>query len=284
MQLSIRTIPHGSSEYRSAVDLREKTLRIPLGLTFSKDELAQEKDHVHFGAYLGDKIIATAMLVSEGSCCKIQRVAVRADFQNQGVGSKLLLQIEREAKNRGFTTIYCSARDQAVQFYEKHGYIRESAYFVEDSIPHAMMRKLLALDMAVSSVEEKAFIGTELGRFNRQALGLAEDSKSAPLNFVIKDKDRIVAGIVSNIYWKVLHVEQLFVDESFRKHRLGSFLLSKVEREAEFKGAKLVHLDTFDFQAKDFYLKLGYKIFGTLDNCPWPGHQRFYLKKVLPSS
>jgi hypothetical protein len=63
---------------------------------------------------------------------------------------------------------------------------------------------------------------------------------------------------------------------------LSSFLLNKVETEAKAMGARLAHLDTFDFQAKDFYLKHGYKIFGVLDDCP-PGHKRFYLKKVLKS-
>ncbi len=59
-------------------------------------------------------------------------------------------------------------------------------------------------------------------------------------------------------------------------------MLNKVEAEAKSIGAKLIHLDTFDFQAKDFYLKYGYKIFGVLNNCP-PGHERYYMKKTLDS-
>lgn len=46
------------------------------------------------------------------------------------------------------------------------------------------------------------------------------------------------------------------------------------------KGGKLVHLDTFDFQAKDFYLKNGYEVFGVLEDCP-KGHKRYYLKKNI---
>jgi ADP-ribose pyrophosphatase YjhB (NUDIX family) len=42
-------------------------------------------------------------------------------------------------------------------------------------------------------------------------------------------------------------------------------------------------LDTFDFQAKDFYLKHGYDIFGVLGNCP-PGHERYYMRKNLNDS
>jgi hypothetical protein len=39
-------------------------------------------------------------------------------------------------------------------------------------------------------------------------------------------------------------------------------------------------LDTFDFQARGFYERNGYELFGTLDDCP-PGHKRYYLKKAL---
>ena len=56
--------------------------------------------------------------------------------------------------------------------------------------------------------------------------------------------------------------------------------MKKVEDEAKDIGATLSHTDTFDFQAKDFYLKQGYTIFGELADCP-PGHTRFYLKKAL---
>lgn len=57
--------------------------------------------------------------------------------------------------------------------------------------------------------------------------------------------------------------------------------MEKVEKEAEVLGAGMAQTDTFDFQAKDFYLKRGYEIFGELENSPRPGHKRFYLKKTL---
>ncbi|HAU2019560.1 TPA: GNAT family N-acetyltransferase, partial [Legionella pneumophila] len=100
-------------------------------------------------------------------------------------------------------------------------------------------------------------------------------------NYVIKENNEVVAGINAKMYmWGILFIDILFIAESHRKKQLGTYLLCKVEDEAKKAGATLVHLDTFDFQAKDFYLKHGYEIFGVLDNCP-PGHQRFYLKKTL---
>jgi hypothetical protein len=46
-------------------------------------------------------------------------------------------------------------------------------------------------------------------------------------------------------------------------------------------GAAMIHLDTFDFQAKGFYLKQGYAIFSTLENSPVQGCNRYYLQKKL---
>lgn len=60
----------------------------------------------------------------------------------------------------------------------------------------------------------------------------------------------------------------------------GSILLNTVENEAKAMGGYLSILDTFDFQAKDFYLKHGYQIYAELDNYP-PGHKSFSMKKSL---
>jgi GNAT superfamily N-acetyltransferase len=100
-------------------------------------------------------------------------------------------------------------------------------------------------------------------------------------DFVIKDNGNIIAGIRSCFYLgKCLVINNLFVDENHRHKGLGSLLLNKLETEAKSMGAKLIHLDTFDFQAKDFYVKQGYEIFGVLEDCP-PDHKRYYMKKVL---
>jgi hypothetical protein len=57
-------------------------------------------------------------------------------------------------------------------------------------------------------------------------------------------------------------------------------IFDATQDEAEFVDNSLAHLDTFDFQAKDFYLKYGYEIFGILDDC-LKGLKRYYLKKAL---
>ena len=91
----------------------------------------------------------------------------------------------------------------------------------------------------------------------------------------------IVAGICGLIYgWKILYIDVLYVDENYRRQNLGGILLDHLEEEGRKMGCKMAHLDTFDFQAKDFYIKKGYQIFGVLKDCP-KGHERYYLQKHL---
>jgi hypothetical protein len=53
-----------------------------------------------------------------------------------------------------------------------------------------------------------------------------------------------------------------------------------IEGAAEERGCERAHLDTFSYQARPFYEKLGYRVFGELEDYP-PGHTRFFLRKQL---
>lgn len=79
-----------------------------------------------------------------------------------------------------------------------------------------------------------------------------------------------------------LHVSVVWVDESHRKLGVGSTLVRAIEAEALRLGCHSAYLDTFSYQARPFYEKLGYAVFGVLDDYP-PGHQRYYMRKRLAS-
>jgi GNAT superfamily N-acetyltransferase len=73
----------------------------------------------------------------------------------------------------------------------------------------------------------------------------------------------------------------LWVSETVRGSGYGTALMQAAEREAVRRGVRNIFLNTFSFQAVDFYLKLGYTIFGELEDFP-PGHKRVFLQKKLP--
>ncbi|MEW7277526.1 GNAT family N-acetyltransferase [Aquimarina sp. 2201CG1-2-11] len=103
-----------------------------------------------------------------------------------------------------------------------------------------------------------------------------------PLEFVAIDKNGTeVGGILSGIgYWNGLEIKILWVKENFRNKGLGTRLLRHVESIAKNKGATISILDTFDFQAENFYVKNGYIEIGKIDNFP-EGHKRIYFSKRL---
>ena len=147
------------------------------------------------------------------------------------------------------------------------------------------MHELNALyELAISTEEECEYISDEIMHFNAREVPFTQKETPIFKRYVIKDNNQVIAGINAIIYhWGILFIDEIFVSEAYRHKKFGSYLIRKVEAEAIELGATLSHTDTFDFQAKDFYIKQGYKIFGVLEDCP-KDHKRFYLSKVLHST
>lgn len=142
-----------------------------------------------------------------------------------------------------------------------------------------MNKNLSPYHLCSATSEEAEILNERIDIFNSKQLsfqGKVEDLR----NYVIKDKENIIAGIRICLYLnECMFISVLFVDERYRGKGLGTWLLTHVEEKAKSLGIKLAHLDTFDF-SKDFYLTQGYEVFGVLDDCP-KGHKRYYLKKCL---
>ncbi len=77
-----------------------------------------------------------------------------------------------------------------------------------------------------------------------------------------------------------LKVELIYLPEQLRGKGMGSRLMKQAEEEALRRGCRGVFLDTFDFQARGFYEKLGYSVYGVLTDFP-PGHSVFSMQKTL---
>lgn len=128
---------------------------------------------------------------------------------------------------------------------------------------------------------DKEYIIDKLVEYNLSKIEAEQTELFIDLSKKIVEEGNIVAGIIAKMYcWNVVYIDTLWVDSECRGNGIGSRLLSLVEGDARSHGAKLIHLDTFDFQAKGFYEKYGYTVFGKLKDCP-KNHCRYYLKKSL---
>ena len=114
--------------------------------------------------------------------------------------------------------------------------------------------------------------------FNFQRVG---EYRFAPLAAVAHDAaGELIGGAGGSIGLGWLHVDVMWIAESYRGRDLGSQLLRRLEEMASERGARRAHVETTSFQALDFYRKHGYAVFGQLEDFP-EGHTYFYLKKDL---
>ncbi|WP_294306219.1 GNAT family N-acetyltransferase [Pseudobutyrivibrio sp.] len=108
-----------------------------------------------------------------------------------------------------------------------------------------------------------------------------EESKNVPLGIFYEDaQGKKLAGLTGETFGNWLCIHYLFVEEHMRKEGVGSKLLLAAEEEARNRGCKYAFVDTFSFQAPDFYTKHGYNEVFTLNDYPYTG-KRFYYTKEL---
>lgn len=138
----MKFIDHGSPEYKAMVDLRMEILRKPLGLSFTEEELAKEKNDILLGAFEDDKLVACCMLTKiSDETCKLRQMAVSQKMQRNGIGAALMHFAENVARDAGYRSMIMNARKTAQGFYEKLGYKADGKEFIEVTIPHYEMRK-----------------------------------------------------------------------------------------------------------------------------------------------
>jgi GNAT superfamily N-acetyltransferase len=89
-----------------------------------------------------------------------------------------------------------------------------------------------------------------------------------------------VAGLVGHTYHGWLHVSCLWTSEAYRNRGIGTELMDRAEAEAHQRGCHHAHLTTLEFQARTFYERRGYSVFGVLDDYPRP-YKRYFMQKEL---
>ena len=109
----------------------------------------------------------------------------------------------------------------------------------------------------------------------------AGPSGARPLAVLVRDDDqRVVGGLWAWTAYGWLSIELLFLPADLRGRDLGTQVMRRAEEEARRRGCREAWLDTFGFQARGFYERLGYETFGQLDGYP-QGYARYFMRKAL---
>lgn len=142
--IEFKEIKVGTDEYEQMVDLRHRILRVPIGLTLTKEELVDDKDHILLGVFLSEnkRLIGCCVLTeSDEKVVQLRQMSVEEAYQRKGLGAQLVKYAEQVAQEHNYTWMELHARQTAIDFYKKLGYSIESDIFTEVGIPHVEMNK-----------------------------------------------------------------------------------------------------------------------------------------------
>ncbi|WP_086349156.1 GNAT family N-acetyltransferase [Candidatus Enterococcus clewellii] len=116
-----------------------------------------------------------------------------------------------------------------------------------------------------------------------EATGVAQH---IPIDFSLAayEDGTYIGGITASNWMNTTHVSLLAIDKNYRKHGLGSKLLIQAEQFAQEQQAEIITISTQDYQAKGFYEKHGYTVFGQLADSPFKGTTKYYLEKRLTTT
>ena len=97
------------------------------------------------------------------------------------------------------------------------------------------------------------------------------------------DKGKLLGGLILVSYWRESYIELLWLSAKARGSGIGTRLIKEAEKRAQKRRSRLIHLNTYSFQAPGFYEKQGYKRFGGMSGSPKGESRHFYVKR-LPKS
>jgi GNAT superfamily N-acetyltransferase len=127
------------------------------------------------------------------------------------------------------------------------------------------------------SWDDREVIDEALGAYNAPFL---RDPDYSYFGVFVRDAaGAIRAGLIGNCYAGWLFVNLLWVHVDLRRAGVGSRLIAEAERHASEFGCHSAWVDTFSFQAPDFYPRFGYREFARLDYPP--SHERIFFRKTL---
>lgn len=112
-------------------------------------------------------------------------------------------------------------------------------------------------DISFGNKEESEYIRRRLIEFNAGFVPENLSSQYEEINLTIKDGDgQVIGGMLATLCWNWVEVEILWIEKSLRGMGYGTRLLKLIEKIAKEKSFTFIKLNTFSFQAPEFYLRM----------------------------
>lgn len=152
---------------------------------------------------------------------------------------------------------------------------------VSDGVRNRQLGKNMDYTLSITDAADDQLRKAVLAPLAEYNASQAGPSQGRPIAILVKDQaGEIIGGLWGHTGYEWLFTQLLVVPATLRGRGLGTEIMQMAEREAVQRGCHGAWLDTFEFQAREFYERLGYECFGELPSYP-KGFARFFMKKAL---
>ncbi len=266
--MEIRIIDFNSENYIQELNLRNKVLRLPLGLNLFDENLENEISDIHIGAFESEKLIGVLILTPiSDEIIKMRQVGIDFAYQGMGIGTKMVAFSEKLALEKGYIKITMHARKTAVEFYKRLGYKTEGAVFEEVRVAHFNMYKYLDYKIVMvdlNNINKLSEILIEAAEWlisenikNWDPNKLTADyllQNNSIDEFFLCYKDGEAIGCMKlqardDMFWpddsvgESLYIHKLAVKRKFAGQGISTFMLDWAKLQAKEKGCKYLKLD-----------------------------------------
>lgn len=139
--MEVKQIEWNSQEYKKALELRDKVLRQPLGMSIYDDPLESEKEDLHIIVIEGTLVIGVCFYRTiDKHTMQMKQVAIDPSYQHRHIGREMFMQSIQRLKQLQIKTVMVHARENALGFYQKLGFEECGEPFFEVGIHHHLLK------------------------------------------------------------------------------------------------------------------------------------------------
>ncbi len=144
MHIHYQIISQQSPYWPQVLDVRQRLLRMPLGLNLYDEDLQAEADQYTAVALIENQVAACLMVkILNEQLIKFRQMAVDTIYQKKGIGARILAYTEDYCRSKGYKQIELNARFSVTGFYIQSGYTQVGDLFEEVGISHIKMIKTI---------------------------------------------------------------------------------------------------------------------------------------------
>ncbi len=138
------------AEIKEAQELRVRVFSGEQGIARDAEIDGLDPAATHLIALRRGNIVGTCRMRFPRGRAKLERMVVDSALRRTGLGALLVAECESEAMAAGFEELVLHAQRRYEPFYAACGFESEGETFLEEGIPHVLMRKRLEATSAQS--------------------------------------------------------------------------------------------------------------------------------------